>query len=128
MTAVIEDEGETLLRQVHPSMWSGNGLAKSAFLPSELDQDRLSTLREAVGAETAFKRWVDSGHESSGTYGINVGLAISQKLECIDDADDETPDHASVDFAQLPTRGSKQQVARKLRDAAVEVGCLHPAN
>lgn len=119
---------EVLLRQVHPEeLDEAVGIQSLAFRPGSSHGFLLSTLREAVGPETAFERHVTAGLESAGTWGVSVGEAEGQSLVCLDDADppDTPEDHASIDFNVV---GRKQQVraARGLRDAALARGRMHP--
>jgi hypothetical protein len=126
-TSILEDANETLFRQVHPSQFP-NGLPSSeAFVPSERDKYLLSTLRERVGPIEAYRRWTeDLGFVSVGTYGITVAEIQTESLTAIDDAEATSqPDHASVDFTSVPSKGQRKQIGRRLRDAAVARGCLH---
>jgi hypothetical protein len=130
---------EILYRQVHPTQIVHGEPNKEAFNPSPRDELKLSTLREHVGPEEAHRRWTqDLGKQSAGTFGVTVkeidGTEItngqtgsSARLHAIDDAAaSRVPDHASVVFSALPSKGQRTQAARKLRDLAVERGCLHP--
>lgn len=124
-TSILQDENETLLRQVHPTLYPNGCPSKTAFVPSERDKGLLSTLREAVGPEAAYRRWTEEGRISVGTFGISVAELQSENLTAIDDAEATAqPDHASVDFTSVPTKGQRSQIGRRLRDAAVARGCL----
>lgn len=126
---VIREASETLLRQVHPSQFPHGEPSSEAFVPSERDKFLLSTLRERVGAQEAYRRWTeDLKKESVGTFGITVGEIESEGLMAVDDADAiAQPDHASVDFTAVPSKGKRKQIGRRLRDAAVSRGCLFHA-
>lgn len=90
------------------------------------DQTRwLSTLRDSVTPEEAYRRWTeDDGNESIGTFGIEVGFALSLGLPSVDDSEHlGIPDHASVVMEDL-TNSRREKLARKLRDAAAERGPL----
>lgn len=120
-------DSETLLRQVHPSQFPNGSPSSEAFVPSELDECLLSTMRERVGPEEAFRRWtVEQERKSVGTFGISVEEVDGEGLAALDDADlIQQPDHASVDFTMIPTKGKRKQIGRRLRDAAVARGCLY---
>lgn len=125
----LGDPEELLLRQVHPKQTAPSGGPSSeAFVPSPRDNDLLSTLRGRVGPAEAHRRWVqDRGYASIGTYAVSIGEVAACELEAVDDEATTEPDHASVDFSSLESKGKKKQTGRKLRDAAVERGCLHEA-
>lgn len=100
------------------------GIMKGAFFD---DTDWMSTLREDVSPEEAYRRWTeDDGYDSIGTYGVVVEHADSLGLPCVDDAAKlAVSDHASVVFEDLPTEGRKKVAARKLRNAATDLGPLY---
>lgn len=123
----LEDGSEILLRQVHPNhLFDDGSMSSVAFQPGPNDALRLSTRREALGAEQAFKEWTKTS-ESSGTWGVSVGEVHGTGLFALDDsAMPEMPEaHASVAFDGL-SRGRVKQSARKLRDAAQNRNCLYP--
>ncbi|WP_207555732.1 hypothetical protein [Intrasporangium flavum] len=125
----IDDLDEVLLRQVHPVHLDEDAVVQSvAFNPSREHQGLLSTLRERVGAEEAYRRHKDAGLASAGTWGVSVREADENSLPCLDDEHlpDSPPDHASIDFSALSRKGAVR-AAKLLRDAAVARGCLHPA-
>lgn len=128
-TAVITDNSEVLLRQVHPSheVDTDAGISSEAFVPSEDDKDLLSTLRGRVDPAEAYRRWTeDLSHESLGTYGLAVAEVGEVGLRAIDDEVlAGVADHASIDFTLIVSKGQHKRRGRKLRDAAVERGCLH---
>ena len=110
-------------------------MTSEAFNPSTRDNLLLSTLRESVGPHEAHRRWTDDlGYKSVGTFGVSVEEidGTEQKMEegesfslyAIDDASPVRPDHASVVFQDM-TKGQRKQAARKLRDHALERGCLY---
>jgi ribosomal protein S18 acetylase RimI-like enzyme len=125
-TSILRNESETLLRQVHPTQYPNGCPSKEAFVPSERDKGLLSTLRETVGPEEAYRRWTeDQGRISVGTFGITVAEIQNESLTAIDDAEATSqPDHASVDFTSVSSKGQRRQIGRRLRDAAVARGCL----
>jgi hypothetical protein len=122
---LLTDPDEALFRQIHPKHLSAGVISSEAFVPSPRDKDMLSTLRERIGPEAAYGRWVDAGYESIGTYAVTVGEAIGAGLQIVDDEADTEPDHASIDFSALASKGQKKQTGRRLRDAAVERGCQY---
>lgn len=128
-TAVLTDDSEVLLRQVHPSheIQTNAGISSEAFVPSEDDRDLLSTLRGRVDPAEAYRRWTeDLSHESLGTYGVAVGEVEGAGLRAIDDEGSAgVADHASIDFTALASKGQQKKRGRKLRDAAIQRGCLH---
>lgn len=122
----LTDLDETLLRQVHPDHYPDGVLSKSAFMPGSVDNGKMSTHRERIGAAEAYRRWtVDLQKRSVGTYGVTVGEIVSAGLVALDDEDVEVPDHASVDFTPYPGRSKREQLARKLREKALDRGCLY---
>ena len=134
----LTNQDEILLRQVHPSWLVDGAPTKAAFNPTPKDDKKLSTLREGVGAEGAYRRWtVNLERASVGTYGIAVAEVDATTFErasdqvavgllAVDDAAARgVPDHASVIFTDL-SKEQRVQAARKLRQHAVARGCLHP--
>ncbi len=126
-SVVLTDGNEELYRQVHPSHVTPDGvISKEAFIPSARDKDLLSTLRQRIGPAEAYRRWTeDQRYLSAGTFAITVHEVTMSGLRAIDDEATTQPDHASVDFSSLATRGMKMKTARKLRDAAIERGCRY---
>lgn len=126
-SAIIADVDEMLFRQVHPTQFPDGQISSEAFKPSVRDKDMLSTLREHVGPEEAYRRWTeDKGFKSVGTYAVTVEEVTNEELRAIDDAAEMgEPDHASIDFTQIDGKGKKKQAGRMLRDAAAARGCLH---
>lgn len=135
--ARLDDQDEVLYRQVHPDFAKGEVVSKTAFLPTKAEDLMLSTLRGHVGPESAYDRWRAQKGETVGSYGITVaevdGTQIKDAnsddvfaLYAVDDAATQGDDHASVVFTTLPSKGKREQAARKLRDHAVARGCLHP--
>jgi hypothetical protein len=99
----------------------------AAFTPSKRDAGMLSTLHGRVGPAEAYRRWThDKGLDSVGTYGVDVGEVQDVGLSAVDDSQVTEPDHVSIDFREVPTKGMLTQLGRKLRDAAKSRGCLHP--
>lgn len=118
---------EVLLRQVHPSQLLDDGRPdSSAFSAKPSHNYLLSTRREAVTAERAFREWCET-NESVGTYGVSVGEAESQGLAAFDDSEEagQPLGHASIDFRGR-SNGQVKQAGRKLRDAAAARGRLFP--
>ena len=125
----MTDRDVRLLRQVHPVLLKSSGeIMGTAFTPSDRDAGLLSTLHGRIGAAEAYRRWTESwGFDSIGTYGLEVGEVHDVGLGALDDSALVEPDHISIDFRTVPTKGQIRQIGRKLRDAAVARGCLHPA-
>lgn len=124
----LTDTEEVLLRQVHPDeLDEVRGLLSTAFNPTSAHDFMLSTLREAVGPDEAFKRHVERDLKSAGTWGVSVAESEVASLVCVDDAHlpDTPADHASIDFNVVTGRKQRQRAARLLRDAAHDRGCLH---
>jgi hypothetical protein len=123
---LILNKSETLFRQVHPTQFPNGQPSSEAFVPSEQDKFLLSTMREIVGPEEAHRRWTeDMEMQSVGTFGISVGEINEQGLTAVDDAEATSqPDHASVDFSSITSKGARKRIGRRLRDAAVSRGCL----
>ena len=135
--ARLDDSTELLYRQVHPNHVPDAGLSKAAFLPTKAEELMLSTCRGRIGAEKAYDRWIANKCATVGSYGISVAEVDSTQFEdpktkilsalhAVDDEVTQGPDHASVVFTALATKGQREQAARKLRDHAFERGCLHP--
>lgn len=134
--ARLTDAGEVLLRQVHPSQCEDGHVNKEAFNPSARDNLHLSALREAVGAAEAYRRWTEvEKYLSAGTWGVSVQEVDAQvftrhedredvSLRAVDDATEALSDHASIVFSDL-SKKQRVQAARKLRDAALQRGCLY---
>ncbi|WP_153303405.1 hypothetical protein [Plantibacter flavus] len=122
----IEDMDEVLLRQVHPTHFQLGVLSKGAFIPGPGHDNLLSTLRERVGAQAAYERWIAQEYESAGTWGVGVGEAAAASLPALDDAlASNVADHASISFQACATKGETAKRARKLRDYALERDCLY---
>lgn len=133
----LVDQAEVLYRQVHPDHAPGGVVSKTAFLPTKAEEFMLSTLRGHVGPEMAYDRWRAKERDTVGSYGVTIaeidGTQVKDDkseqvytLHAVDDAVTQGEDHASVVFTEIPSRGKREQAARKLRDHAVARGCLHP--
>lgn len=124
---VLADEAELLLRQVHPAQLQVNGEPdSSAFMAKSPHNFLLSTRREFIGAERAYREWV-ANHESVGTFGVSVGEINRVSLSAFDDssAPGMPAGHASIDFRGISDSACRKR-ARKLRDQAVTRGRLFP--
>ncbi len=121
---MLTNAGEELLRQVHPIMCPDGEPARTAFTPTKKDEGKLSTLRERVGADEAYRRHVEGLQlQSAGTWAVTVGEVDGAGCTAVDDGEDlAVSDHASVDFTAVGGRGAIERAARKLRDAAVARG------
>lgn len=122
----LENPDELLLRQVHPDQIKVDGdPSSSAFRPSRSDLGLLSTRREHIGAERAYREW-SKDHLSAGTWGMSVEEIETVKLRAFDDSHEpgQPEGHASVDF-QSQTNARQNKTGRILRDLSVERGCLH---
>ena len=124
----LADAVELLFRQVHPKQAPPEGMSKEAFIPNPDDAGRMSTHREAIGPIEAHRRYTeDEGRVSAGTWAVTVGEVDGVGAHALDDAAVMMkPDHASIDFNPLPTRGQWKKAGRKLRDAATARTCLYP--
>lgn len=118
---------ELLFRQVHPKQAPPEGMSKEAFIPNPADAGRVSTHREAIGPGEAYRRHTEEeGRESAGTWAVTVSEVDGVGARALDDAAVMMkPDHASIDFNPLPTKGQWKKAARKLRDAAAARTCLY---
>ncbi len=127
-TSRLTDLEEVLLRQVHPTLRPAGKVSKEAFIPNENDRGRVSTLRGAVGAAEAYRRWIEEEkRESVGTYGVSIAEVdgLGDVVAIDDAAAMGKPDHASIDMTAVPTAGQLKKKARLLRDHAESLGCLH---
>jgi len=123
------DPAELLLRQVHPfQLLAGGKLSSVAFRPSSVDAGFLSTRREHIGAERAYREW-KADHESAGTWALSVHEVENQSLSAIDDSSEvgQPEGHVSVDF-NGNSPGMREKKGRRLRDSAHQRGCLHPVS
>jgi len=124
--SLLENDAEVLLRQVHPTHIQDGAPTKQAFLPTESHAQLLSTKRERVTPMRAHQDWIERGMDSAGTWGVSVAEVGDAEMHAVDDANNVTePDHASVNFRELPSKGAAIRKARILRDLAVERGCLY---
>jgi hypothetical protein len=123
----LSNAAELLFRQVHPTQAPPEGMSKEAFIPNPDDAGRMSTHREAIGAAEAFRRYTEEeGRVSAGTWAVTVGEVDDVGAHALDDAlVMKKPDHASIDFNPLATKGQWKRAARKLRDAATARTCLY---
>lgn len=124
--AVLSNEAEVLLRQVHPLQYLVDGkLSSVAFYPSEDDEGVMSTRREEIGAERACLDWLKD-HESAGTWGVSVGEFAAHTIEAVDDSslEGQPEGHASADYTHMEERDRRKK-GRKIRDHAWARGPLY---
>jgi hypothetical protein len=129
LSTVITNPGVELYRQVHPEHIDDNdGLPmRVAFVPGKTHKGLLSTMHGRIGPQEAYRRHVSRDLRSAGSWCVTVGDATSAGCPAIDDANEESPDHVSIDFTTKAGRGPEKQASRKLRDAAVARGCRYQA-
>lgn len=117
---------EVLLRQVHPSQADDDGVPmRVAFEPSDQHGSLLSTKRERVTPEGAYREWVEAGRSSTGTWGVSLGEVTKAELHAVDDeATCGISAHAAINF-RGESKGEKKRKSRILRDHAVNRTCLY---
>jgi hypothetical protein len=123
----LEDVGELLYRQVHPT-WVEDGVPSSqAFAPTRKDKGKLSIARgRLVTAEDAYRHYTDVlGLSSAGTWAVMVGEARTTTLESFAEPLHDDPAHGYVDFRELGRREAERK-AKLLLPHAVDRGRLHP--
>ena len=123
------DSSEVLRRQVHPGFIDRGSPSSQAFRPTKKDAEQLSTRREAMTAEAAYRAHVAEGLASAGTWGVSVSEIAGVALRAIDDsALPSVPEHhAYIDFRGC-SKGHTERAAKALKRAAVERGCLYSSS
>ncbi len=129
----LVDDDEILFRQVHPDLYLDGTLASSAFQPTAADKGQLSVDRSSLTDTAAsFALYVENGLKSRATYGVSVGQFGAEGISCHSDPLAATallqanPAHAYADYTGIASPKAEKKKAQRLRDKAVERGCLHP--
>ena len=133
MTKKIEALDELMFRQIHPSFVEDDGVPSSQpFRPTEKDNNKLSVDRSSVHAvDAAYDLFVAEGHQSAGVYGLTVGEFSAEQIPCFEDPIPATPAsmgndaHAVADYT-VHSLSQQRKVAKRLKQAAVKRGRLHP--
>lgn len=123
----LEDVGELLYRQVHPT-WVEDGVPSSqAFAPTRKDKGKLSIARGSlITAEGAYRHYTDVLKLSSaGAWAVTVGEALTATLDTFAEPLHDDPAHGYVDFRELGRREAERK-AKLLLPHAVDRGRLHP--
>jgi hypothetical protein len=116
-----------LLRQVHPQFLSGDQLSSQAFLPFPKDHGRLSVYDgDQISAESAYRHYTDALRlQSRGVWAVTGAESADLGLPHLPDPLPNSPAHAVIDFGQRSEKECRK-LAKRLRDFAVQRGCLHP--
>lgn len=129
---LLIDHDEVLLRQIHPSLYLDGKIASTAFMPTADDKGELSVDRSSLTTAVAsFDLYVANGRESVAAYGVSVEQFEAERVHCHSDPLPETdkskanPAHAYADFKGIEVLKKQKKTAQRLRDHAVERGCLH---
>jgi hypothetical protein len=129
---LLRDDGEVLLRQIHPNLYLDGKIASTAFMPTADDKGKLSVDRSSLATPVAsFDLYVANGRASVAVYGVCVGQFAAEGIPCHSDPLLETdklkanPAHAYADFKVIETLKKQKQAAQRLRDRAVERSCLY---
>lgn len=123
----LEDVGELLYRQVHPT-WVEDGVPSSqAFKPTTKDKGKLSIARGSlITAKGTYQHYTDVLKLSSaGTWAVTVGEARTATLDSFAEPLHDDPAHGYVDFRELGRREAERK-AKLLLPQAVNRGRLHP--
>lgn len=118
-----------LLRQVHPQFASEGELTSQAFFPFPKDNGKLSVYNgDQIIPAQAHAHYVRSlGFESIGVWGVTCAEVSIEGLKSEASPVENSPCHAHIDFEGRDPKTCRK-LAKKLRDAARERGCLFRAN
>lgn len=123
-------ETTLLHRQIHPS-WIQNDtvsslafegtIASLSFMPSEKDDDKLSTYNGSkFTAEASFDHFSKT-LQSAGVLSVTKGEVEAESLIV---NEDNTPfnGHTIIDYSSITSKGQKKKKAQKLRNIALARG------
>jgi hypothetical protein len=117
---------ELLFRQVHPKWVLDGHVASTSFAPNTNDKGLMSIDRGSlVDPAESFRRYLESGLQTGGTWAVTVGECAAEELRVFEDPTPTNDAHGFVDFRNL-TNGSVARKSKKLRAHAMERGRLHP--
>jgi len=129
----LDDAGELLFRQIHPSFVRDGRPSSQAFRPTKKDDGKLSVARSSLTtAERAFhSHTVLLGLPSHGTWALSVQECAQHELKVFPNpllAPPELiadPAHAFIDFRGLSNSRTESK-STQLRNDAMDRGCVHP--
>jgi hypothetical protein len=128
----LDDDGEVLFRQIHPTFFDDGHLASLPFAPSRKDENQLSVDRSSMTtAAASFELYTGNGYQSIAVYGVTVGEFWIEGLPCHPDPlpgsglHKANPAHAYADFSAVTSTQGKK-IAQRLRNNAVKRGRLYP--
>jgi hypothetical protein len=130
---LLDDDGELLFRQVHPSFVRDGRPSSQAFRPTPKDAGKLSVARGSLTtAVGAFQHHTEHlGLSSAGTWGVTVAECLEQGLPALADPVTSPPEtvadpaHAVIDFT-AHSRGQVEARGARFARKAHERGRLHP--
>lgn len=116
-----------LLRQVHPQFLTDEQLTSQAFMLFPKDHGRLSVYDgDQISAEASYRHYTDAlGFQSRGVWAVSGAESNGLGLPHLPDPLPDSPAHAVIDFGQRSEKECRK-LAKRLRDFAVQRGCLHP--
>ena len=122
-----------LLRQIHPDhLPDGRGVSSAAFRPTPKDEGKLSVdCGNMTSPQAAHDLHLKKGFKTSGTWGITREECASEQLNVLPDPISKSvdgignPAHHVVVFPS-EKRKSNRNIAKRLRDKAVDRGRLWP--
>lgn len=117
-----------LLRQVHPQFLQDDQLTSQAFFPFPKDAGHLSVYDgDQISPEASYRHYTETLElPSKGVWTVAGAESTGLGLVHVPDPLPESPAHAVIDFGQRPEKECRK-LSKRLRDYAVQRGCLHAA-
>jgi hypothetical protein len=119
----MADDEQTLHRQVHPSWVQDGRITSQAFSPTPKDAGLLSVYDgKQIAAEPSFIHYTTVQKLTAiGTVSVTAGEATSVGLPWRPDPE-PFPEHAVIDYTELPTPGKIKAKAQALAERARQRG------
>lgn len=116
-----------LLRQVHPNFVQAGELSSQAFFPFPKDKGKLSMYDgDQIEPQLAHQHYTEAlRNESVGVWGVTCEEVNCVGLAAVPDPLQDFAAHSLIDFGGRNEKECRK-VAKRLRAAAVERGCLYP--
>jgi hypothetical protein len=128
-STLLDEPGELLMRQVHPSQITEGRPAQSTFTPTDNDNGLLSADRESlISPKMAYERYLRNKNlaAAGGTWGVSVKEFLDLGLKSHADPLPENMAHALVDFTLVADRKQWRAKGKLVYARARDRGRLYP--
>jgi len=99
---IIKNKDELLFRQIHPGFVQQGRFSSQVFKVTPKDENCLSVSRGfKTDPKSCYELHIKNSYSSCGICAVTVEECNKEELNAVDDAIDENPAHAFIDYREL---------------------------